>query len=88
MKEVASAGRQVYVGYRRNGQRLQTTVTPKLEDKTGLGTSGWEEETQVLVAGVMKGMDAERVGLKRGDVLVSVNGKPIRSMSKLHEVIR
>jgi regulator of sigma E protease len=36
----------------------------------------------------MKGMDAERVGLKRGDVLVSVNGKAIRSMSKLHEVIR
>ena len=36
----------------------------------------------------MKGMDAERVGLKRGDILVSVNGKPIRSMSKLHEVIR
>jgi regulator of sigma E protease len=88
LKEVASAGRELYVGYRRNGQRLQTTVVPKLEDKTGLGTSGWEEQTQVLVGGVMKGMDAERVGLKRGDVLVSVNGTPIRSMSKLHEVIR
>ena len=37
LKEVANAGREVYVGYMRNGERLQTTVIPKLEDKTGLG---------------------------------------------------
>jgi regulator of sigma E protease len=88
LKEVASAGRSLYVGYVRNGQRLQTTVTPRLEEKSGLGTSGWEEKTQVLVGGIMAGMDAERAGLKRGDVLVSVNGQAIHSMSKLHEVIR
>jgi regulator of sigma E protease len=88
LAEVASAGKQVYVGYVRDGQRYQATVTPKLEEKSGLGTSGWEQKTTVLVAGTSSGMDAERVGIKRGDVLVSVNGQPIHSMSKLHEVIR
>lgn len=78
----------MYVAYTRDGQRLQTMVTPKLEDKSGLGTSGWEEQSRVLVGGVMAGMDAERVGLRQGDALISVNGKPIRSLSKLHELIR
>jgi len=88
LAEVASAGREVYIGYVRDGQRYQTNVTPKLEEKSGLGTSGWEEKTQVLVAGTTPGLDAERVGVKRGDLLISVNGQPIHSMSKLHEVIR
>ena len=88
LKEVANAGREIYVAYLRNGERLQTMVTPKLEDKSGLGASGWEEQTRVLVGGVMPGMDAERVGLRQGDLLVSVNGQPIRSLSKLHELIR
>lgn len=88
LKEVASAGKQIYVAYLRDGQRLQTMVTPKLEEKSGVGTSGWEDQTKVLVGGVMAGMDAERAGLKRGDVLVSVNGVPVRSMSKLNETIR
>jgi regulator of sigma E protease len=88
LAEVASAGRQLYIGYVRNGQRFQTSVTPKLEEKSGLGTSGWEEKTDVLVAGTTPGLDAERVGIKRGDVLVSVDGQPIHSMSKLHDVMR
>jgi regulator of sigma E protease len=88
LKEVASAGREIYVGYVRNGQRLHTMVTPKLEERTGIGTSGWEEQTRVLIGGVMPGMDAERAGLRHGDVLVSVNGQSIRSLSKLHELIR
>ncbi|HYI94223.1 MAG TPA: RIP metalloprotease RseP [Bryobacteraceae bacterium] len=88
LSEVTNAGKQLYVGYVRNGERLQTTVTPQLEEKSGLGTSGWEEQTQVLVGGVRPGMGAEKAGLRRGDVLLSVNGQSIRSLSKLHELIR
>ena len=36
----------------------------------------------------MSGHGRRTRGLQHGDVLVSVNGKPIRSLSKLHEVIR
>jgi regulator of sigma E protease len=88
LKEVIAADRELYVGYLRDGQLLQTRVTPKLDEKVGIATAGWEEQTQVLVGGVMPGLDAQRAGLRRGDVLVSVNGQPIRSISKLHEIIR
>jgi regulator of sigma E protease len=87
LKEAAGAGRALSVGYVRNGHRLHTQVTPVLDPK-GIGSAGWEDDTDVLIAGVMPGMDAQRAGLKAGDVIVSVNGQPIRSMSLLHDIIK
>lgn len=88
LKEVASAQKSLSIGFVRNGERLYTTVTPVLDPKTGVGTAGWEEQNEVQIAGILPGMDAEKKGLRRGDVLLSVNNQPIRSMAKLHEVIR
>jgi regulator of sigma E protease len=42
----------------------------------------------VQIGGVLSGMVAERAGLKPGDILVRVNGVPLLSTAKLHEVIR
>jgi regulator of sigma E protease len=88
MKEVASAKRPLLVGYVRNGSREHTTVTPILDDKTGVGSAGWDEQNEIQIGGILAGMDAEKAGLQRGDVILSVNGVPIRSTFKLHELIR
>lgn len=88
LKELASAQIPLEIGYVRNSERRHTTVTPVLDDKTGVGTVGWEERNEIQIAGILPGMDAERKGLKRGDVLVSVNGEPILSMAKLHDVLK
>jgi regulator of sigma E protease len=87
MKEVASARRPLDVWVKRNGERLHFTVTPVYDEKQGIGFLGWAEETEVQVAGVVPGLDAQRAGLAKGDILISVNGKPLRSASRLHEVI-
>src|SRR5438477_43147 len=41
----------------------------------------------VVLAGLYMADIAEKAGLQKGDILVSVNSKPIRSTSSLHEVI-
>ena len=87
LKQAAGAGRALTIGYVRNGQRLHTDLTPILDDR-GIGSAGWEQDTDVLIAGVMPGMDAQRAGLKHGDMIISVNGQRIRSISLLHEIIR
>src|SRR6266852_1505539 len=88
LKEISSAGRAIDVWVMRNGQRLHFTVTPVLEEKLGVGYAGWMQETEVQVAGYVTGIDiAEKAGLQKGDRLVTVDGKPIRSTSSLHEVI-
>lgn len=88
LKEVPNAKRPMAVALMRGNERVLTTVTPVLDAKSGLGSAGWEEASQVLVGGILPGMDAERAGLKPGDIIVAVNGIAIQSMSKLHEQIR
>ena len=45
-------------------------------------------ETDVELVGFAPGVDiAERAGLQKGDVLISANGQPVRSVSRLRDVI-
>ncbi|HET8548806.1 MAG TPA: RIP metalloprotease RseP [Bryobacteraceae bacterium] len=88
MKEIASPGRQVSVTVERNGERRHYLVTPVLDDKTGVGSAGWDDEHPVQIGGLLAGMDAEKKGLKRGDILIAVDGKRVRSTARLHDIIR
>ena len=86
IKGAISPGHPVSVWVMRGGERLHLTVTPAVEEKQGLGSAGWAQESEIEVAGVLKGMDGERAGLRRGDILVSVNGQTLRSISRLNEI--
>jgi regulator of sigma E protease len=87
LKEVASANRAVQVWVERGGERLHFPVTPSLDNKQGIGSAGWDEQTDVEVAGFLQGMEAEKAGLKVGDLLVAINGQPIRTVTTLHDVL-
>lgn len=88
MKEIAGARQPMQVVVRRNGQLLRFSVTPSYDEKLGAGQAGWMQESQVQVGGYVKGNDAaEKAGLQKGDILLSINGQPLRSASRLQEVI-
>src|SRR5262249_40216584 len=58
------------------------------EEKQGIGFAGWAQETDVQVAGFVPGVEAaQSAGLRKGDILISADGRPLRSTSRLHEVI-
>ncbi len=86
--EIASAERNLSVTLERNGRLIQTTVTPVLDERMGIATSGWEESTEIVAQEISPGMPADAAGLKPGDILVSIDGQPIRSRFKLQDVIR
>jgi regulator of sigma E protease len=88
IKEVASAKVPLSVTVERNDKLITRIVTPVLDQNTGVGYAGWSEEVEIEIAGILEGMDAGKVGLQPGDVLLSVNGQPIRSTTKLHDVIK
>ncbi|HUS07021.1 MAG TPA: RIP metalloprotease RseP [Bryobacteraceae bacterium] len=85
---VTNVNKPILVSVDRNGQRFNTTLTTIADEKSGLGSAGWDEQNDVQIGGILSGMDAEKVGLKRGDILVSLNGQPVRSISRLHELVR
>lgn len=87
IREVQSAGRPMHIAVERNGARVLLKVTPTLDERMGLGVAGWAEKSEIEVAKVFPDMEAARAGIHRGDILVSVNGHPILSTPKLHDVI-
>jgi regulator of sigma E protease len=86
--EIESVARPITVSYERQGHRYSTSLTPVLDDRTGLGDAGWEGQNEIQVGGVSDGMPAAAAGLKKGDLLSRVNGIPIHSRFTLPEVIR
>ncbi len=87
MKELTSAGHPLSVWVIRNGERQRLSVTPILDPKTGAGFAGWGEESEIEIGTALSNSPAAKAGLKDGDVFVSVNGQPIRSSSKVHDII-
>jgi regulator of sigma E protease len=87
VKEVASAGHALSVWIVRNGDRKLFTVTPVLDPKTGAGFAGWGEQSEIEIASAVVGSPAAKAGLQPGDIMVSVNGQPIHSTPKVHDII-
>lgn len=87
LKEVASPNHPLQVWVQRDGQRLHFAVTPAADPKEGIGIAGWDDQTDLEIAGFVKGMEAEKAGLKKGDVLVAIDGRKIHSVTTLHDVI-
>jgi regulator of sigma E protease len=87
LEEVQSAYRPMQVTVERSGKRLNFTVTPTLSQLSGVGYAGWDELGQIELGGIEPGFPAEKAGLKKGDVVVSVNGLPIHSNVKFRETI-
>jgi len=54
-------------------------ITPELAKSFGLK----EDQEGVLVGDVLAGSPAEKAGLKRGDVIISLDGKNVNKVSKL-----
>ncbi len=65
----------------RGGARLHLPVTPRAESKYDLGEVGLEPgvPAQPKIVSVVQGDPADRAGLRGGDVIVAVAGKPIRA---------
>lgn len=87
-KEVASAGHPLSVWIVRNGERKLVYVTPVLDAKTGAGIAGWGAQTDIEIADAPRpDSPAAKAGLQPGDLVVSVDGEPVHSTPKVHDII-
>ncbi|HLW76228.1 MAG TPA: RIP metalloprotease RseP [Bryobacteraceae bacterium] len=86
LKEISSPKIPIGVLVRRGSEKLNFTVTPVLDPKNGIGRLAWDPETEVRVSTLESGMAAGRAGLQVGDVLVSANGIPLRSIARLSQI--
>jgi regulator of sigma E protease len=74
--------------FRIDRQGTQRTVEVKAADIRGVERALGNVPVPALVGTVERGMPASRAGLKRGDLVVSVNGTPVSSWFDFFELIR
>lgn len=83
MAEFSSAQRPLSVVVERDGERIPLTVTPELDAAAGVAFAGWSREIEIEIVGFVEGTNAAESGLELGDVIVSVNGQPMKSIETL-----
>jgi serine protease DegQ len=57
-------------------------ITPEIADSFRLSSTAG-----VLIAGVRRGEPADKAGLKPGDILVAINGKPVKDSSSMLNLV-
>jgi regulator of sigma E protease len=61
----------------RGDQTLHLTLTPHSEGQDGAGVAGWYPYVPLVIEKVDPGEPASQAGLKDGDSIIALNGKPI-----------
>lgn len=85
--ESLNANRALPVVVDRHGKTLRLSVTPRMDPKEGVGVVGWNGEEDVQIGQVLQNSPAAAAGLRPGDLLLSVNAKPIVTPVVLQQAV-
>jgi regulator of sigma E protease len=76
-KVLTGAGHPIPLTVDHGGKILHMSLTPHTDGQDGAGVAGWHPYVPLVVDQVERGQPASEVGLKPGDMIVGLNGKPI-----------
>ena len=83
-----SANQPLQVTVLRAGQTLERTVVPEAIGREQYGSLGWVPDQPNVITDLEPGMPAEKAGLRKGDVIVAVNGQPIRAIAQMISMLQ
>jgi regulator of sigma E protease len=88
---VTNAGQTVPVVVNRNGQTIETLLTPKKQGKYESGDAGFQPKVRVtnIISNIVAGSPAQGAGLMRGDEITAVNGVNLKATGRtVSEIIQ
>ncbi len=88
LKEISSAYRPMHLTIERGGKLINTVVTPTLSESLGVGFAGWDERGDIELDEVDPSLPAYKAGLRKGDMVLSLNGQPMHSNYKFYEITK
>ena len=83
MKEVLSANQPLSYSIQRGTQTIQGSLTPVPVTTDQAGFAGWYANEPVILGNLEPGMPAEKVGLKTGDKILTMDGQPVPSIKAM-----
>jgi regulator of sigma E protease len=88
-KEALSPGQPIDVTVDREGQLLTKTIVPEPYGVDQIGMAGWSpKQPCVCITDLQSGMPAEKAGLKVGDEILTLDGKPVPALAAMVESLK
>jgi len=84
-KVVLNPNQPVNVTVRRGDQTFDRQIVPKAVTSSQVGSAGWYGDESVIVGDLEPNMPAAQAGLKQGDKIVAMDGKPLPSIDAMIE---
>jgi len=86
LKEALSPGQPLGVAVERNGQTIEKTIVPEAAGLDQIGFAGWApKEKSVTITDLQRDKPAERAGLREGDQILALDGKPVSALQAMIE---
>jgi regulator of sigma E protease len=86
LKQALNPGQPLLVDILRNGQTMEKTVVPEASGVDEIGWAGWApKEGTVTITDLQRDMPAEKAGLKEGDQILTLDGKPVPALAAMVE---
>jgi regulator of sigma E protease len=83
LKVMLSPNEALPLTINRDGKLIETSITPKTVSTSEVGSAGWSPDQGIVVADVEANMPAAKAGIKEGDQIVAVDGKPVGMIEAL-----
>jgi regulator of sigma E protease len=83
-----SANQPVAVTVQRDNQVFEKTITPRPITTSEVGWAGWFPNSPVTVGVLEAGMPAAKAGIKEGDRVVAIDGKPVPHIEAMIEELQ
>src|SRR6478672_11880105 len=89
LREALNPNQPLDIGIERDGKVFTKTIAPEAFGPNQMGSAGWSpKEPSFPITDLESGMPAEQAGMKLGDEIFSVDGKPIAGLEAMIESLK
>jgi regulator of sigma E protease len=87
-KIMLNPNQPVSIEVQRGDKVLDKTITPEAIGISQMGYAGWVPDQPNIVTDLESGMPAEKAGIREGDEIIALDGKPVKAIAQMIQTLK